>query len=54
MHDHLNNVFKRKWLKLKDSIAKQTQNKTNQAETTQPGWRSRNNAHMRPILSSND
>ena len=37
-----------------NSIVERTQNTTNPTETTQPGLKSRNNAHLRSILSSND
>ena len=36
----------------KNSIVERTQNTTNLAETTQSKWKSRNNAHLRPILPS--
>ena len=36
------------------TIAERTQNTTNPAKTTQPKCKSRNNAHVRPILPSND
>ena len=39
---------------IKNSIAKGTHNATNMAETTQPKWKLRKNAHLRPILPNND
>ena len=36
----------------KNSIAERTRNTTNPAETPQSEWKSRSNAHLRPILPS--
>ena len=39
---------------IKNSIAERTQNITSRAIIVQPEWASKNNAHLRPILPSND